>query len=482
MIDTVGLYCRISIDKTGRKEGVKAQERWGREYAEKTWPGCRIRVFVDNHVSAARNDVRPGYDQLRAAIQAGEITQLWTVEQSRLERREGPWFELAAELDAAGIAELHTRRDGIVRVRDDVAGIKAVISAGERRRMIARVNDRLDVRAAEGLPAGSRYFGYRRGVDEQGRPTLIIEPEEAEAVRWAADAVLSGWSLTNIGRELRARGHRGAQGGKFNTSSVHKTLTSAALAGLRVHRGEIVGRGNWEPILSEDVWHAVRARLSSSRRIRTAHGAEFEIPADQIGRRPARKYLITGGLARCGVCGAALSGAVKTLRNGDRRPYLSCARAAGGRGCVGMMLDSAQEYIIQRLLNELDKPEFLAAVTADDHAGRRDDLTDALSVIDNQRTELAKMWSSGGLSTDEWQTARTGLDAREQRLRAELAAIPVPTERINIDDVRQAWPAMTLDEQRQLLRMFIAAVLIHPATPGTRTFDPTRITIEWRAT
>jgi site-specific DNA recombinase len=494
--NTVGIYCRISIDKRGRREGVDAQEKWGREYAAEHWPACPVRVFVDNNLSAARDDVRPGYDQLRAAVRAGEITHLWCVEQSRLERRvtgsDGHWFELAAELDSAGITELHTNRDGIVQVGSEVSGIKAVLAAAEVRRIKRRVNDRLDERAAQGLPAGSRYFGYRRGVDDAGQPTLVIEPSEAESVRWAADAVLSGWSLTNITKELQRRGHHGAHGGRLHPSSVSRMLTSPAMAGLRVHRGEIVGPGVWPPILTEDMWQAVRAKLAGSRSVHVPanagdvtgkgrRGAGRTITAGGVGSRPARKYVITGGLARCGVCGAAMVGAAKTLRNGDRRPYLSCAQTAGGRGCIGIMLDATEEHVADRLFAELDKPEFLAALGTDDHAGRRDELARTLSALDAQRAELAGMWAGGSMSTLEWQAARGGLDRREQTLRGELAAIPAPPRLIDIGDVRSAWPAMTLDERRELLRMFIDTVVISPATPGARAFDSGRVDIVWRS-
>ncbi len=45
-------------------------------------------------------------------------------------RQEIGWFVLAAELAEAGIGEVHTDRDGIVRVGDDAAAIKAVLAAG----------------------------------------------------------------------------------------------------------------------------------------------------------------------------------------------------------------------------------------------------------------------------------------------------------------------------------------------------------------
>jgi site-specific DNA recombinase len=199
-----------------------------------------------------------------------------------------------------------------------------------------------------------------------------------------------------------------------------------------------------------------------------------------VGSRAARKYAITGGLARCGVCDAAMSGAVKTLRNGDRRPYLSCAKTAGGKGCTGVMLDAVEAHVVDRLLVELDRPDFLSAVTTDDHAQRRDELVRALSTVDRDRAELATMWGSGGLTMSEWTTARGAVDARERTLRAELAAIPAPPARVDIGDVRAAWPAMTLDERREILRLFIERIVIHPATPGARAFDPERVAVVWK--
>jgi DNA invertase Pin-like site-specific DNA recombinase len=224
-----------------------------------------VRVFTDNNLSAARDDRRPGYDELRAAIRAGEITHVWTVEQSRLERRKAPWFELAAELIASGIHEVHTRRDGLVRLDDIGSDVRAIVNAQYVADLKKKIRDKSAELAREGRPTGAIVFGYRHGVDELGRKALHVVPEQADAVRWAADAVLSGWSLTAVADELTERGHRGAQGARLRTSSVRCLLTSPTVAGLRVHQGEILGRGNWTPILPEDVWQSVRARLSGPR-------------------------------------------------------------------------------------------------------------------------------------------------------------------------------------------------------------------------
>ena len=86
------------------------------------------------------------------------------------------------------------------------------------------------------------------------------------------------------------------------------------------------------------------------------------------------------------------------------------------------------------------------------------------------------------MNTAEWQAARAGLDQREDALRTELAALPAPPARLTgIEGAREAWPAMTLDERRELVRMFIATVRVDRAAPGARSSVQDRVTIEWRS-
>jgi len=482
MTKYVAIYARLSPRPDGSYEGVDAQERWGRDYAASAWPDLPVEVFADAGISAANGDERPDYDRLRQWIRDGKIAHLWTVEQSRLERREVEWFQLAAELDAAGITELHTNRDGLVRVRDDVAGIKAVLAAGEVRKLKRRVNDRLAENAANGQPPGSRPFGYAHGVDAEGNKTYALVAEQAEAIRWAAEKVLDGWSLSNVAAELHGRGLRGGHGGQVTAGTVRSFLTSPTIAGHRVHRGRVVGAGNWPPILDEDTFQAVQLKLSGRRTVRRSDGGTYPAGAPHIP--PGRKYVLTGGLAVCGVCGHPLVGTVKHFRNRPAKPYLLCHPSRGGRACVGIMLPETEGYVIDELFDELDRPEFLEAVAADDHGDDRDRITKALEVINGpggQRDELAELWATPGeLTAAEWRTARRALAEREQQLRADLAAVPPPLAGIDIGTARQAWPAMTLDEQREFLRLFVTKVIVSRAVPGTRGFDPGRVAIEWR--
>ena len=365
-----------------------------------------------------------------------------------------------------------------------------MLNAGEIRKLKARINDRLAENAANGTPPGSVPFGYAHGVSDQGAKTYVIVPEQADAIRSAAQMVLAGWSLNRVAAELRERGLAGPHRVKVKTpagdvltddqgrpvtrataltaGSVRSMLTKPTIAGWRVHGGRTVGRGNWEPILDDDTWQACRARLNGPRTVKRSDGGTYPVTSAHSGYS-GRKYTLTGGLAVCGVCSAPLVGTIKQLKGGKRpsMPYLICHPTRGGRACTGIMLEATERNVADRLFAELDKPEFLEAVAADDHGARREQITAALGASDGKRAELAAMWAADDLTSAEWQAARRAQAETEQKLRAELASVPPPLARVSIGHARASWPDMTLDERREFLRLFIERVTISRAKPGT---------------
>lgn len=503
MSSYVALYCRISKDKSGRVEGVTAQEKWGRAYAAVHWTDVPVRVFADNNLSAADETVhRPQYEALCEAIRRGEVAHLWAVEQSRLQRREVGWFEFAAELARAGITELHTKRDGIVRAGHVVAGIKAVINADEVRTSTQRVNDRLAEIAADGRPAGSRVYGYEHGKDNKGGKTLHIVKAEADVVRECAERVLLGWSLARIATDLRNRGLHGAHRRKIRDANgevvdtkpttitanfVKGVVTNATVAGWRTHQGRQM-RGVWEPILDQSTWDAVRNKLAAPRVVENSKGEPYPVSVTTYSSAARRRYLLTGGIAVCGVCDHPLIASMKQLkgRGGPVIPYYLCHPRTGGRACIGIMGDKFEEHVVNVLLDEIDKPDFRAALAADEYAARRDEITAALGALDGKRREystLAARPSSDddALTAEEWFTFRRELKQQERDLRAELAALPPPASNVDVEGAREAWPEMNLDERRDFIGMFVARVIVDRAKPGTKGFDPTRVRApEWR--
>ncbi len=500
MTQFVALVCRISKDRSGKVEGVAAQQRWGRKYAGGRWPGVPIKVYADNNLSAADDTVRPAFEEFRRDLADGLIAHVWAVEQSRLERREVEWFQVAAEMDEAGIAELHTDRDGIIGVRDEVAGIKAVLNAAEVRKLKRRIRDKHADLAAAGRPGGGVAYGYRSALDDSGAKTLAIVPEQAAVIRECADWILDGWSLGRVADTLHERGLVGAlrrrirddadpsgwkmENGKPVTRSSRITptavkgwLTKATVAGLRIHRGQTLP-AVWEPILDIDTWNVVRDRLAQGRLVKGKDDKVFV--ANPSSRNSGRRYLLTGGTARCGVCDAALVCSDRMIGK-TCKPYYYCHMSTGGKNCVGVVGGSFEALVVAELLDALDKPDFLAAIGVDDHAAQRDSASKALRGLEARRSALARMWAAGERDATEWAAARTELAEQERKLRDELRSIPAPVGRVDPALIRDAWEDMNLDERREQISTYIERVTVIRALPGAaRRFDPDRIKITWR--
>lgn len=488
----VALYCRLSPRPDGEYEGVEDQEVWGRRYADQVWPGAPIEVFADRGISAAKDVHRPEYERLRTWIRAGRVRHIWVVEQKRIERKvagKANWFELAAELDTAGIDELHTNRDGIVRVQDEVAGIKAVLAAAEVRTLTRRVRDTLAEKARRGEPGGRTPWGYTRANREDGVKTLAIVEDQAAHIREAAERILSGWSLRSCAADLEKRGVCLPYGGAMVGDAVRRVLVSPTVAGKRAH-GEYIYEGNWTAILDEDTWQALRARLGGARTV-AGRASGRTSSSRKVGgrhRKAPKRYLLTGGLIYCGVCGAELLAAVKTRKGGAKVPYYMCRAQykdvtftdKGGAKCVAAQVAHVEDEAVRRLFAELAKPEFIAALSADDHEVERARLIEALTAMDDQRSELATLWGNGDLSTTEWKAAREAVDTREQELRSELGNLPASSAPVNIELLHEAWPEMTLEEKRAELRKYIDRVTLLSGRSGARSFDQERVKIQWR--
>ena len=263
---------------------------------------------------------------------------------------------------------------------------------------------------------------------------------------------------------------------KVNGSTVKNMLTNPTIAGLRVHRGEVVGRGNWEPILDEPTWRQVCAKLRGNRKVTTATGGTYVVGDKHRGNQTGRRYLLTGGVAVCGVCGAALVGSKSSsaTRPGvcTPSPYLFCHPRNGGKGCVGILGTETEEYVVAELLDVITRRRDHELIDDGAVGAQRDRLTTKLAGIDEQRKELARMWATRQLTGTEWGEARAGLDAEQHRIEVELAGLPVPTETRDPAAILADWPVMTLDERRQVIRDYIQAVTVHRAKPGTKGFDP----------
>ncbi|MCU1677354.1 MAG: integrase/recombinase [Frankiales bacterium] len=462
-VRSAAVYARISSDQDGTALGVTRQLEDCRKLArDRGWTiGDE---YVDNDVSAYKDRRRPQYERMVADVHDGLRDAVIVYNLDRLTRRPKELEEFVDVCAAAGVRELATVTADIDLGNDDglfMARIFAAFAAKESGRRSARVRRKMEANAAAGLPHGGfqRPFGYD---DDK----ITIRPDEATILRILTERVLAGESLRSLTTWMDTEGIRTINGKLWRTGTLRDQLMNPRLAGLRTHRGQVVGNAVWEPIISEEDHRRLLALFQQ----RAANG-----------KRAPRSYALSG-LLRCGRCG----GTLYSSRRETTRRYV-CLSGPDHRGCGGITVtaDPVERLIADAVLYRLDSPDLadtLAGRTAADErlAGLAEQLADDRSQLD----ELATLHGERQFSTREWLAARQPVEQRittAEQLLARLNRDDALQRLVGTGDaLRAQWETLALQRQHAVIRTILDHAVITPGTAGAQRLDPDRVHPVWR--
>lgn len=442
------IYVRISRDTAGQALGVARQEQDCRELVEaRGWEVGDI--YVDNDLSAYSGRVRPAYRRMLEAMKAGGVGAVVAWHPDRLHRRPIELEEFIDVVEASGVTVATVRAGELDLATASgrmVARVVGAMARHESEQKSERLRRKQEELAAAGKLSGggTRPFGY-----EQDR--LTVRHDEAELVAEAARRIAGGESLRSVTRWLNGVCAT-PTGGQWPVWSVRRMLISPRVAGLRAHRGEVVGDAVWPAIVDRVTWERCRRVLTDpARRLNKVGGA--------------RRYLLTGGIAGCGLCGADLVARPR----GDKRPCVVCSRDHGGCGKIRSLTEPLDEFVVAAVLERIASPG-VVSWSAEDTSG----VVAEVERLEARLVELAESWADGELDRRSWSAARERIEARLDGLRGSLGA---PTVGL---DVADSWEAMGLEQRRAVVVSVVERVVVGPAVRGRNFFDSGRVSIIWR--
>jgi hypothetical protein len=240
-------------------------------------------------------------------------------------------------------------------------------------------------------------------------------------------------------------------------------LISPRIAGLREHRGSVVGPAVWKGIITPEDHEAIVAIVKSRRQA-----------------QPSRRYLLTGGITHCGRCGAAM--VARPNGRGQRR--YACAKDFGGCDRTFHLADTLEDAVREAVFAALDGPA-LKEARQQVAQPEDDELLGQIAAMDTRRQEAADAYAGGDLSLNSFQAADRDLEGRIGRARDQLAGRARSRLVADLPSSSAAlqgwWESADLDARRQLIALVVERVEIGPAVPGRSRFDPERISVVWRA-
>lgn len=450
------IYVRQSRTREG-SESIPEQLAQCRLEAERLGLEVVVELVEPDSTSATKNRGRDRkrWRELLDLVSSGRVRAVVAYKTDRLNRGGGPgWAPLLEALEAQGIdVDRAIATVGSGFVREFEIGIRAAMDREEAKKISERMQGvrSREARAGKARLGGARPFGYDTDF------TTVLA-SEAALVREAAERVLQGERPWAICRDWNVRGLTTTAGGPWIDRTLRGILVRGRVAGLREHRGEIVGEAGWAPILDREVWERVRVALE--RRATT---------------KPSARTFPLAGFAYC-QCGKRLASASWA----GKRAYI-CRSGEDGSGCGAIRIKA--EWL------EDDVFEVVAGTVLDPEARRRlvavapgsDDPrpTAELAGVEAQREKLLDAYMDGLVPKEAFARRAAQLDAESAALYKALAAksgrealVGLPS---TLEELSAAWKCRGIDWQRALIETVIERVTITAGRRGSRVFDRSRL-------
>ena len=366
------------------------------------------------------------------------------------------------------------------------------------------------------LPWTRAPFGYRVDPDRPRDPAGVrVEEAEAAIVRemfaWYAEEAHSFCSLARL---LEQRSIRTSTGlARWKLASIRGLLTNPAYAG-QVHGNRWHRRGMLErrsataprkhsamsrvdapreawilvaeipPLVSQDQFDRVQARLASNRRF--------------AQRNNKAHPCLLRGLVSCGVCGLACL--ARATIQGHR--YYSCTGKLPAlfshreQKCPSRLSPAGRldELVWADLCDLLSHPEQVSHALARAHGGqwlpqelqsRQQGLRRGQASLGQQLERLTEAYLAGVVRLDEYRRRRSDLEDRQRQLGQQARQLEAQADRQNelsglsnsIEDfcqrVRQGLSGATFEQKRSLVELLIDRVIVSDGEVEIRYALPT---------
>jgi site-specific DNA recombinase len=369
------IYTRQSKDKTGEEAGVGRQLKECLELAATLDDVKVIHRLSDNDISATTGKRRPDFEKLVKLIEAGEIDTVICWHPDRLYRKLRdlvPLMDLAVKHPINIVSVQTSDLDLNTPTGRMTAGILGSVASQEGEHRTARQKSSYKDSAASGAWGFShRPFGYERTLD--GR--VVQVPAEAVVVAQAFEDYYGGKSHHAIVTDLNTRNPpvKTATGRSWSITQLREVLKNGRYAGINYYLGvEQAEPGNWEPIISRDLWEKYQGAATARKRTSTFS-------------REATSLL--SGILRCGVCGAKV---YRVARANSNRHAYNCSAGVHVSAATTAIDKHVRDAVLDALLLGPSKP-------LDSHSGAQslDAIATAVKGLQSRSDDLVALVGAG---------------------------------------------------------------------------------------
>ena len=225
----VAVYARVSTDREIQQSSLEEQLR-SFQVQISQHPGWVLAgTYADEGLSGTGVRKRKAFLQMMADCEKGKIDYILTKSISRFARNTVECLTYVRRLQGMGV-QLYFEKEGIdtaSAVSEMLLTVLAAFAQEESRSISENLKWGLRKRFAKGVGRWTPTYGYRKAEDGQ----VVLQPEEAEIVRFLFERYRRGTTIPEIQELLRKRQVPAPRGGHWNRSSIKYLLQNEKYLG-----------------------------------------------------------------------------------------------------------------------------------------------------------------------------------------------------------------------------------------------------------
>ncbi|MCK1164176.1 recombinase family protein [Streptococcus suis] len=349
----------MSTDQEEQLSSYENQVNYYREYISKHEDYELVDIYADEGISATNTKKRDAFNRLIQDCRAGKVDRILVKSISRFARNTLDCIKYVRELKELGVGVTFEKEniDSLDSKGEVLLTILSSLAQDESRSIsenatwgIRKKFERGEVRVNT-----TKFMGYDK--DENGR--LIINPEQAETVKFIYEKFLEGYSPESIAKYLndneipgwtgKANWYPSAiqkmlQNEKYKGDALlQKTFTVDFLTKKRVQNDGQVDQyyveNSHEAIIDKDIWELVQLELARRKAYREEHQLKSYIMQNDDNPFTTKVF--------CKECGSAFGRKNWTTSRGKRKVW-QCNNRYRVKGQIGCQNNHIDEETLEK--------------------------------------------------------------------------------------------------------------------------------------
>ncbi|WP_458860684.1 recombinase family protein [Streptococcus suis] len=355
----VAAYCRVSTDQDEQLSSYENQVNYYRDYISKHEDYELVDIYADEGISATNTKKRDAFNRLIQDCRAGKVDRILVKSISRFARNTLDCIKYVRELKELGVGVTFEKEniDSLDSKGEVLLTILSSLAQDESRSIsenatwgIRKKFERGEVRVNT-----TKFMGYDK--DENGR--LIINPQQAETVKFIYEKFLEGYSPESIAKYLndneipgwtgKANWYPSAiqkmlQNEKYKGDALlQKTFTVDFLTKKRVQNDGQVNQyyveNSHEAIIDEETWETVQLEMARRKTYRDEHQLKSYIMQNDDNPFTTKVF--------CKECGSAFGRKNWTTSRGKRKVW-QCNNRYRVKGQIGCQNNHIDEETLEK--------------------------------------------------------------------------------------------------------------------------------------